>query len=311
MLLVSLPVLVGVLIYLYVDHRYGRQVFGGNDGIDTYIGWAFRQPMSFLYALPVLGVLADTVATATRQRQPLAGAVRGAIAVSGVLAFAAANTSFDPRVTERFVFVAVSVVAFAPVLVVLLLVLRMLATGRRRLTPAALLAVLGSLLMLAAAVASFLYPIKRLDLVGTPFPAGQLYLALAAGLLGGLAGIAHWMPKLTGRLLPAAPVVGLGLLTAAAGLLLGLGPIVAGFSDSASRAGSGLLAAGAILGVLAVGAFTLLALRSATAGDAAGDDPYDGGTLEWATTSPPPPGNFLGELAPVTSAQPLLDRKDA
>jgi heme/copper-type cytochrome/quinol oxidase subunit 1 len=44
-------------------------------------------------------------------------------------------------------------------------------------------------------------------------------------------------------------------------------------------------------------------------GPTAGDDPWQGQTLEWATTSPPPVGNF-GTLPPVTSAEPLLDQRE-
>ncbi|MFM7537125.1 MAG: cbb3-type cytochrome c oxidase subunit I [Acidimicrobiales bacterium] len=311
MLLVTLPLLVGVVIYLYFDHRYGRQIFGGNDGIVRYTGWAFRQPVSLLYALPVLGILADAVATATRQRQALAGVVRGGIGFAGIVAFGALNTAFDPRVTSRVVFIAVSVVAAAPVLVVLALALRNLAAGKPRLTAGFAVSVLGGLLLLGAAAVGILYPIERLDLVGTPFEAGQLHLALAAGIVGAIAGAAYWLPKLTGRVVPTGPAIGLGLLAALGGLLTGVGPIIVGFSSSSTQAGYGILAAGAFLAALAVAAFGLLALRSARAGASAGDDPFDGLTLEWATTSPPPPGNFAGELGAVQSAQPLLDRKEA
>ena len=38
------------------------------------------------------------------------------------------------------------------------------------------------------------------------------------------------------------------------------------------------------------------------------DDPWDGYTLEWATTSPPPPYNF-DALPPVRSERPLFDLK--
>ena len=38
------------------------------------------------------------------------------------------------------------------------------------------------------------------------------------------------------------------------------------------------------------------------------DDPWDGNTLEWATTSPPPPYNF-DSLPPVRSERPLFDLK--
>ena len=39
----------------------------------------------------------------------------------------------------------------------------------------------------------------------------------------------------------------------------------------------------------------------------AGDDPWDGHTLEWATTSPPPPHNF-DSLPPIRSNRPVWDR---
>lgn len=55
-------------------------------------------------------------------------------------------------------------------------------------------------------------------------------------------------------------------------------------------------------------AFTALAAKSFTSGEAAGDDPWDGTTLEWATSSPPPPDNFV-ELMVVNSATPLADLK--
>jgi heme/copper-type cytochrome/quinol oxidase subunit 1 len=56
--------------------------------------------------------------------------------------------------------------------------------------------------------------------------------------------------------------------------------------------------------------FVALAAKSFTSGEAAGDDPWDGQTLEWATSSPPPADNF-SDLAVVGSATPLLDLKSA
>jgi cytochrome c oxidase subunit 1 len=43
----------------------------------------------------------------------------------------------------------------------------------------------------------------------------------------------------------------------------------------------------------------------------AGDDPWQGQTLEWATSSPPPPLNFERPLPPVRSFAPLLDLREA
>ena len=39
----------------------------------------------------------------------------------------------------------------------------------------------------------------------------------------------------------------------------------------------------------------------------AGNDPWLGHTLEWATSSPPPPLNFERPLPPIRSYAPLLD----
>jgi len=40
----------------------------------------------------------------------------------------------------------------------------------------------------------------------------------------------------------------------------------------------------------------------------AGPDPWDGNTLEWATSSPPPPYNF-DEIPPIRSERPLFELK--
>jgi cytochrome c oxidase subunit I len=41
-------------------------------------------------------------------------------------------------------------------------------------------------------------------------------------------------------------------------------------------------------------------------GERVGDDPWEGNTLEWATTSPPPPYNF-DTLPPIRSERPVFD----
>jgi cytochrome c oxidase subunit 1 len=66
---------------------------------------------------------------------------------------------------------------------------------------------------------------------------------------------------------------------------------------------SAVLAAGFIL-------FAIDAFRSARRGAFAGDNPWNASTLEWATTSPPPPYNFA-RIPVVSSASPLWDAGDA
>ncbi|MGH2513445.1 MAG: hypothetical protein ACRDGQ_12240 [Candidatus Limnocylindrales bacterium] len=43
-------------------------------------------------------------------------------------------------------------------------------------------------------------------------------------------------------------------------------------------------------------------------GEPAGDDPWEGNTLEWATSSPPPPYNF-DRLPEIRSERPVFDAR--
>ena len=61
---------------------------------------------------------------------------------------------------------------------------------------------------------------------------------------------------------------------------------------------------------LALLGFVGLLLGAARSRDLPGDDPWGGHTLEWATSSPPPVGNFAS-LPPITSEAPLYDARHA
>jgi cytochrome c oxidase subunit 1 len=65
---------------------------------------------------------------------------------------------------------------------------------------------------------------------------------------------------------------------------------------------------GVIFQILAVGMFAWNAIYSSLKGKEAGDDPWDGWTLEWSTSSPPPEYNFE-KIPVVRSGRPLWDLK--
>jgi len=64
---------------------------------------------------------------------------------------------------------------------------------------------------------------------------------------------------------------------------------------------------GAAIIVVSVVIFIVNVVRCYRGGQAAGDNPWHASTLEWATASPPPPGNFHPPLR-VDSREPLWDR---
>jgi cytochrome c oxidase subunit 1 len=65
------------------------------------------------------------------------------------------------------------------------------------------------------------------------------------------------------------------------------------------------------IGAALLGASTLPFLwnvwRTLRRGAPAGDNPWDGHTLEWATSSPPPTENFDRQLPPIRSNRPVWD----
>jgi heme/copper-type cytochrome/quinol oxidase subunit 1 len=81
-------------------------------------------------------------------------------------------------------------------------------------------------------------------------------------------------------------------------------------ADYAASAGWNDLNLAATIGGFIIAASTIPLLAnifiSRRAGKPAGDDPWEANTLEWATTSPPPPYNF-DHLPEIRSERPLFD----
>jgi heme/copper-type cytochrome/quinol oxidase subunit 1 len=192
--------------------------------------------------------------------------------------------------------------------------------GRPQLGSPLLWAVGALLMYLAGAAVGVLLPFSGLNLEGTVYEVAQFNLLVLGAVLAGIGGLVYWGPKLWGRKpadLPLRLLALLGLLAvaviAAPDVILGFlkqpaatvanfdvdGPVA--FLNGVSAVGYVLLGL-VVLGVIAV------ALKGFLTGDAAADDVWDGATLEWTTTSPPPDGNFA-EPPVVTSAQPLVDIK--
>jgi cytochrome c oxidase subunit 1 len=64
--------------------------------------------------------------------------------------------------------------------------------------------------------------------------------------------------------------------------------------------------AGAFLIAASMVPFVVNVVTTLLNGEKVGDDPWEGNTLEWATTSPPPTYNF-DRLPPIRSERPVFD----
>jgi len=331
-LILTLPVLLGTLVYLYVDHRYARVAFGGNKGISDWMGWSLTQPQTYVYVAMGAGVLAEIAAVVSGKRQVLRPVLLTGIAIVSLAALGGAtqvqhgvtwtNTSGSDKVKELIPFLIFNALPLLGVLVVLGVSLLGIAKSKPRLVPAMAPALLGLGMVLTGMVGHLVALFGPAQLAGTVFEEGEFIYVGYGALLIGLAAVSYWGPKLWGRVLPSSAVLGISGLAFLGTVLAALPMYIAGFANQPANVANNFSysgpqelwntasAAGHALVAVSVLLFVLTALRSFTAGEVAGDDPWDAQSLEWSVSSPAPSSNFVSTPS-VTSAEPLLDIKPA
>ncbi|MBV9464606.1 MAG: cbb3-type cytochrome c oxidase subunit I, partial [Solirubrobacterales bacterium] len=146
------------------------------------------------------------------------------------------------------------------------------------------------------------------------------YTLFAGSVFGFFAGVYHWFPKVTGaHLRESWGRIHLALLAVGTNLtffpmfFLGQDGMPRRISRYPAHPGWGTLnlleSIGAGIIALGVLSFLVNVVVSLRRRQPAGDDPWQGHTLEWATSSPPPAYNFELPLPPIRSYAPLLDRR--
>ena len=352
MLAVSLPVLLGQIAILYIDHRYGRVFLAGNYGIWERIDWIHRTPQMFIYVVPALGVAAEIVLAAAKRRvfEPLA--MYFTIGLVGLFGFGAwtnfAVTGEGADIIDGFEgVVLVALYAGACLGTVGLLGLVGLAVIQNRKLPkitTALVAALGAggLLLIGALSGLIGAAADWLEIAGrgndgnmqmrmTTWVTGQQsVLVYGAGLLGLLAALHWWAPKIWGRQLN--ELIGLlSFLGIALGALLAfVGPALsgllteqpdfvygdpnatsmyAGWIDDSGAEGFTSLGLVGVIVLLASVSLMILNLTVSVAlkkGVVAENDPWSALSPEWLLSSPPPLGE-PEDLPMLTSGTPLLE----
>jgi heme/copper-type cytochrome/quinol oxidase subunit 1 len=329
-LLLMLPVVMGTVVLVTVDHLYARTTFGGNKGIAEWIGFAFTQPATFVYAVPVFGLIAETVATATRRRLAMRGVALIGIGLVGSAFLAGVSqvdaglrrnivhSSFSHALNDIVPYVLLNVLPVLGALAVFAVVLLALLSRPRIISPF-VFSFLGAGMVLTGMVGNAVYHVGDAQLAGTVFEEGTWIYVCYGAVLAAMGAVVYWGPKLWGRSIGEKMVLPLALLGVLATVLAALPYYIAGFAKQPAgettfdysgpqNLWNALSAAGHVLMLITVLAFVGLAVRAFSKGPHAGDDPWDGQTLEWATTSPAPANNFA-EIHIIKSAAPLLDLK--
>jgi len=344
--LLSFPVWLANLAIVWGDFRGDDAVrFGNVQNIWDQLSWLWSQPMVFAFAIPVLGIVGDIVPVAAQHRPTGYSSQQTAIAALGVLSFGAwAQGAFNTEVSEQTLFVVMSLLLILPILAFVGGLATSLMKGSPK--PASHL-VLGlfsiTVLLMAAGAAALrvagsgigvireidsgwleeiIEPLE--DLRGTVLATGVMELALVSAVIGAVAGLHYWGPKIFGRTMTSSVGILGGLVLIGGAALSGTANIVNGFLDEGDQVfkpsayagvwdassvetfnligaiGSALL----VLGILVILADVAKAVAKGYEDNV--DDPWTGHTLEWATSSPPVIGNFA-EAPTVSSERPLLD----
>ena len=325
----SLPVLVGTSIYVYVDHTYAKVAFGGNTGVNEWIHFAFTQPATFVWAAIALGVLAEIAPVTAGARQQMRGPVLAGIGLvtTGVLGAVtqsqhvlATDGAFGDTIKSAIPFLLFNALPALGMLAALGAVMFVLNAGKPKPGAAFAFAFVGNGMILLGMLGNLILNVKSAGLVGTSFEEGVTTFVAYGALLAAIGGIVHWSPKLWGVLVDDSvgiPVVGLGLIGT---VLVSLGNFIAGFSGQPGASTDGftydgprvlwnlMVAGGHVLVAVSVIAVMLAIFAALRSGAKAPDDPWNGHTLEWAVPSPAPRDNFA-TLATVGSAEPVLDAK--
>ena len=337
-LLLALPVLVGGLVMLFVDRHYNGRVFngftgsgGGNPLLWPRIFWFAAYPMLWALLLPALGVISEIVPVAARRRLFSHQRATAALGAVGVLAFAGWGSEVNGLARSRVVFAIGALLVLLPVASLLLNWLATVAMSlrSRRTTPPAMRTV--PMLFAAGAISVLAVGLAGAAVAGVGSGttlhrnywrvATQHTLYFGVGTLGVVTALAWWAPKLWGRrlnekagMLSAALLVGGLHLTFLPMFVLGVQDMrihLAGYSDNDFAPANMVATAGAVLTVLGVLVFAAALLGvAARRGRPAGDDPWEGHTLEWATSSPPPSHNFE-RLPEIRSETPVLDLRES
>jgi cytochrome o ubiquinol oxidase subunit 1 len=315
LIVAAFPVLTAVLGMLtmdrYLDTAFFTNDLGGNAMMYVNLIWIWGHPEVYILILPVFGIFSEIVATYSRK--PLFGytSMVYATVVITVLSYlvwlhhfftmgsgASVNSFFG--ITTMII----SIPTGAKIFNWLFTMFR----GRIKFDVPMLWTLGFMVTFVIGGMTGVLLAVPPVDFVlhNSLFLIAHFHNVIIGGVLFGLfAGITYWFPKATGYKLDEfwgklsfwfwligfyfafMPLYVLGLM--------GVTRRVSHFEDQSLQIWFQIAAFGAVLIAVGIAAFAIQLIVSFRRREALVDetgDPWDGRTLEWSTSSPPPPYNF-------------------
>ena len=217
----TLPVLLGSLIYVAVDHHYARLVFGGNEGIESWLGWGFSQPQTFLYVIPAIGLLAELAPVAARIRQPLRGAMLIGVALVSTAMFGTVTQtshvfvwggSMSDKIKSVIPYAWFNLLPVLGVVIVTLLSLLAIQKGTTRLIAPLVPTFLGVGMIVVGMAGNAVQMIESVKLSGSVFEEAAVTYITYGAMLCAWGAISYFGPALWGRKIPDTATITIGAL---------------------------------------------------------------------------------------------------
>lgn len=325
LILMAFPPLAAVLALVVVDRHLGGHAFdpahGGSAVLYQHLFWFFGHPEVYVMILPYFGVVTEIIPVFSRK--PVfgyVGLVLATLAIAGLSMGVWAHHMFTTGAVVNPFFSAMSLLIAVPTGIKFFNWIGTMWRGAIWVATPMLFCIGFMLNFLLGGITGVMVASPPIDyhVEDTYFIVAHLHYVLMGGSVFAIfAAVYFWFPKVTGFMLREGwGKLHFGLMFAGFNLtffpmhILGLWgmprrvvtyPPLPGWAalNLLSTAGSALLA-------LSVAVFLWNVWVSLRRPIPAGDDPWGGFSLEWATTSPPPEHNFF-TIPPVRSERPAFD----
>jgi cytochrome c oxidase subunit 1 len=330
LIVLAFPVITIALVFLQFDRFFGTNFYTTAAGADPllwqHLFWIFGHPEVYILVLPAFGLISEVIPTFSRK--PMFGypvMVYATILIGfvgfGVWAHHMFAVGMGP-IADSFFALATMIIAI-PTGVKIFNWIATMAGGSIRFTTPMLFAIalVGNFTIGGISGITHSSPPADLQQTDTYYIVAHFHYVLVGGsIMGIFAGIYHYFPKMTGRLLDDRLgkwhfwlnmiAFHLTFFPMHFAGLLGMPRRIYTYDALQGLDGFNLASSiGALVfWPVSIALFLYNVWKSLRRGAIAGNDPWGAPTLEWSIPSPPPEYNFA-RIPTVTSRYPLWDLK--